>query len=176
MEKLDPNRENYSVQIIFPGPDDWQVLRDIKINSIKEEDIAFADADPELKKYLDRQEESWKDNLSRADRLFVFAKKGENWVGMVSAIIDQDQKSALVQHMYVQKIHRGENIGEKLLQSLLEKFKQKGIEVVRLEVLETQLPAINLYHKLGFNNVRVSSQTAERGDQKYNEIEMELKF
>ena len=48
---------------------------------------------------------------------------------------------------------RGKGIGEKLLNYLIEKYKDSDIKNITLEVKEDNIVAINLYKKYGFKNV-----------------------
>jgi [ribosomal protein S18]-alanine N-acetyltransferase len=48
---------------------------------------------------------------------------------------------------------RRRGIGEKLLQEIEELFKQKGVKASALEVREDNVPAIELYRKLGYEKI-----------------------
>ena len=48
---------------------------------------------------------------------------------------------------------RGKGIGEKLLNYLIEKYKDSDIKNITLEVKEDNIAAINLYKKYGFKKV-----------------------
>lgn len=48
---------------------------------------------------------------------------------------------------------RGKGIGDKLLKYLIEKYKEKDIKNITLEVKEDNIKAINLYKKYGFKKV-----------------------
>ena len=53
----------------------------------------------------------------------------------------------------VDKEYRGQGLAKGLLKGLFEKAKEKGVEVLFLEVEEENLPAISLYKKLGFSQI-----------------------
>lgn len=56
-----------------------------------------------------------------------------------------------VVQMYVDEHYRGQNIGEKLLRSLIEQaFQLEGIEQLQLSVISGNQAAIKLYEKIGF--------------------------
>lgn len=158
-------------------PDDWEVLKDLKIESLGQEPLAFEDVEEGLKKYLDRTEEEWRDNLAgighSGKKITLFAKeeKENKYVGMVSALINGS--TATIQHMYVDNGYRGLKIGKKLLEELIAQLKKDTtINKIELQVLATQTAAINLYHSLGFKDIRTVK--AKRGEVEYDEIEMEL--
>lgn len=48
---------------------------------------------------------------------------------------------------------RGKGIGDKLLKYLIEKYKERDVKNITLEVKEDNIVAINLYKKYGFKNV-----------------------
>ena len=53
--------------------------------------------------------------------------------------------------MAVDMSHRKMGIGTKLLDTLLDHFRTTGIDLVILDVPAEQVPAVNLYKKLGFH-------------------------
>lgn len=176
--------EKPSIQIAELSPDDWQLLRDLKLKSLEEEMVAFEDPGEGKKKYLQRSEAEWRDILSGkmsggrpGESLHVFAKSGEQFVGMVSAIIPESQpeKIATIQHMYVDTNYRGYGAGKELLRGLIDKLKaRENIRKIVLQVITIQIPAIELYKSLGFTEVGRKENVQRRGDQTYSEIEMEL--
>lgn len=48
---------------------------------------------------------------------------------------------------------RGKGIGDKLLKYIIEKYKERDVKNITLEVKEDNIVAINLYKKYGFKNV-----------------------
>jgi len=49
--------------------------------------------------------------------------------------------------------YRRLGIGAKLIEVLLEEAKKQGLKVIVLDVYEKNLPALNLYRKMGFKEV-----------------------
>ena len=153
-----------NVEIIQLAPDDWMVLRDLKLQSLHEEQIAFGNPEQETKRYIERPGGDWRKILlgerlggKEGERVTVFAKVRGSYVGMVSSILttspDSGYKSALLQHMYVAKERRGQGIGKNLLVDLINKLGAKGVRTLNLEVAETQVAAINMYKDLGFGEI-----------------------
>lgn len=177
-------KEKLPIQIIELSPDDWRLFRDLKLHSLEEEPIAFEDSEEGKEKYLQRSESEWKGILSgkmsggrAGESLQIFAKSGQEIVGMASAIIPsaEQEKTATIQHVYVDRTYRGQNIGKELLQNLIEKLKSRGdLQKVKLQVVVTQLPAIELYKSLGFVEVGRREAGAERDGHVYDELEMVL--
>lgn len=170
--ELNPEVMDSRFTITELGPSDWKVLRDLKIKSLSQEKLAFEDVAEGREKYTRRTEQEWQDNFDK--KMFLFAKDASgDYVGMVCAITENG--IATVQHLYVDSDYRVLGIGKKLLQKLISKIKEdKDIHKIELQVLTTQLSAINLYHGLGFKEVKRTEKTAKRGAEEYDEIEMEL--
>ncbi len=174
-------KESPPVQIVELLPDAWRLLRDLKLGSLQEEPIAFEDPDEGREKYTTRTESEWRDVLSgkmtkgrRGESVQVFAKDGENAVGMVSAIIPESpERVATIQHMYVRSEYRGRHIGRELFEGLLNRLKQRGdLKKIELQVITSQAPAVEMYKSFGFKEV--GRKNVLRGGQEYEEFEMEL--
>ncbi len=58
-----------------------------------------------------------------------------------------------ITNVAVKPQHRKQGIGIKILEFLLNFSRTEGLEFVTLEVRESNLPAINLYKKMGFGEV-----------------------
>lgn len=170
--------QNHSeVKIVKLSPDDWYVLRDLKLRSLEQEPIAFEDYEQGKKRYLRRSEEEWRLRMTEdpRDGVTLYAQEGDEYVGMVNAL-RLDETSAIVQHMYVDsRGHRGKGIGRQLLTQLIDEIGKMGdIEKVYLAVVETQTAARNLYESIGFYEKRRGR--AKRGKEIFGEIDMELEL
>ena len=175
-------KEKPPIQIVELSPDEWQLFRNLKIRSLEKEPVAFEDPEEGREKYLQRSESEWRDILSgkmsggrAGESMQVFAKSGQEVVGMASAIIPaaRQEKTATVQHMYVDGSYRGQSIGRQLLLNLVEKLKSRDdLKKIELQVVVSQIPAIELYKSLGF--IEVGRREVSRHGQTYEEIEMEL--
>ena len=53
----------------------------------------------------------------------------------------------------VHPLYRGCGIGRRLLSNLIKKLFDDGVEVIRLEVRDSNIPAYRLYESLGFRQV-----------------------
>lgn len=176
-----------AIRIVGLLPDQWAVLRDLKLRSLEQEPIAFAEPEEERAKYLQRSEEEWRAILSgkmsrgrEGETIMVFAEDNGRYIGMVSAIIPTGQSiqetKATIQHMYVDSQgYRGLGVGKQLLSVLLEKLKAHGnVKKTELSVVATQVAARKLYERTGFSTVRIVEGGAKRSHHVYDEIEMEL--
>ncbi|MBQ9103604.1 MAG: ribosomal protein S18-alanine N-acetyltransferase [Clostridia bacterium] len=60
-----------------------------------------------------------------------------------------------IETVFVLKEFRRKGIAESLINKMLEDVKSKGINRVLLEVRSSNIPAISLYKKLGFNEISI---------------------
>jgi len=58
-----------------------------------------------------------------------------------------------LKRMYIQPNYRRKGVGQNLVSLLCENAKHNGYRVMRLDTLDTMLPAISLYHHNGFYDV-----------------------
>jgi len=181
-DKLPTTQESLPIEIVELNPDQWEVLRDMKIKSLGREPVAFEDQEFGLKKYKERTEAVWREILQgkrtegkEGISITILAKVGDEYIGMVSVVANSNiSDTATIHHMYVDKDYRGRGIGKKLLQGIIEKIKKvNGIKKVELTVVDTQEPAIGLYRGLGFRDKK-EKEGVKRGGKDYQEINMEL--
>jgi len=185
MSELEVLFHKDNISVVRLKPNQWQTLRDLKIRSIVQDPLAFADPIPELDKYKNRSEEEWRSILSGkmsggrpGESIVLFAKDGQDDVGLITAIIPQQEgnyQMATVQHTFVDENHRRKGIGEELLRTLIEQLKQRSnIGEVELDVVVTQQAAIDLYKRLGFRSVGFTKEKAKRGEKEYDRYDMKL--
>ena len=58
-----------------------------------------------------------------------------------------------LKRMYIKPNYRKQGIGQKLVDMLLQRAKQNGYDIIRLDTLDTMLPAISLYRNNGFYTI-----------------------
>lgn len=171
------------VEILQVDPQDWHVYKALKEGSVRIEPIAFGDMETELKRYGEREEKEWKEIFSgklsggrAGESIHLFAQEGALIHGMLDAEIYEDagneMKTARFNHLYVEPDRRENGTGRKLLLSMIEKVKAKGVKKVRLSVVSTQEAAIKLYESLGFK--WVDTVDVKRGEETYPKFELEL--
>ncbi|WP_160112593.1 GNAT family N-acetyltransferase [Salicibibacter kimchii] len=77
--------------------------------------------------------------------------------------------------MYVAKDHRGTRLGQKLLEAVMEKVKERGLEQLQLSVIEENISARRLYESVGFQTYSIEKQAFKLGERYWNEYNM-VKF
>jgi ribosomal protein S18 acetylase RimI-like enzyme len=97
----------------------------------------------------------------------VFARAGEQLVGMIGAFFPQNEKSVgIIFGVYVVPEVRGKGISKQLMASLLHELKANpNIVTVKLSVNKGQLAAVKLYARFGFQIV--GEENVQLGDGNY---------
>ena len=127
--------------------DRWQDYRDIRLEALKNEPLAFSSSFEEEQSL---PETLWQQNINNV----LFAISDNKPVGMIGFFCNNHLKTKHVCEIYgvyVKKEHRGQGIGKQLMEAAIAEIKNlKGITKIRLEVNPTQKAAERLYRKLGF--------------------------
>jgi len=89
---------------------------------------------------------------------------GEELVGLVASYCNKpDGGKAFVTSVSVWPECQGQGIGGRLMQQCIEHVRGLGFVQILLEVDQRSLPAVALYHKLGFSTLRISGTTLIMG-------------
>ena len=109
-----------------------------------------------------KQETKIKNRIKSRKQLFLVATDQEKIVGLVDGyILDNDnhiKKVGYLDHLCVDKSYRGLGIANKLIDSFAEKMKNKNVSYLKLNAFKANVPAINLYEKLGFKEYSILYQ------------------
>ena len=108
-------------------------------------------------------------------RIFLVAQIGEKVVGYnmcriesgISNIKRDFAKKGHVISIAVLEDYRGMGIGQKLMEEGMKNVRECGASEIYLEVRQSNLPAIQLYRKLGFRAVRVLEGYYRDGENAY---------
>ncbi|WP_230398862.1 ribosomal protein S18-alanine N-acetyltransferase [Novisyntrophococcus fermenticellae] len=87
--------------------------------------------------------------LMREDAYFLVAVEGNHILGYCGVILTPPESD--ITNICVAQDFRRKGVARKLLEQLSSKLVQQGIREIHLEVRESNLPALTLYRKLGFN-------------------------
>lgn len=86
--------------------------------------------------------------LMREDTLFLVAEENGQILGYMGMMMVIDE--AEITNVSVSQTARRRGIGRLLVQTMLDKMKERGMLVVHLEVRKSNMPAITLYESFGF--------------------------
>lgn len=109
-------------------------------------------------------ENSFKDSLSREDTIFLVCEINENETGShiagyMGLYLSFDEAS--VTNVAVSPCFRKKGYGEALVAAAKKAAKGDGAECIFLEVRQSNVPAISLYKKLGFEELGIRKKFYE---------------
>jgi len=141
-------------------PDDWQALRDIRLEALRDAPTAFGST-YELE--VLRGEAHWRDRVARGGTFLAFVPEvsATEPAGLIGGY-QEDPVTVELVSMYVRPRARGRGVGEALVAAVIDWAGNRNAECVRLWVTETNAPARALYERCGF------ALTGERQPVPYN--------
>ena len=83
----------------------------------------------------------------------LVAELDGNVIGYVTCRLDLESKVGHISNMAVLPACQGRGLGKKLMQAALDQFRQKGMELARIETLEQNEVGSSFYPKTGFMEV-----------------------
>jgi GNAT superfamily N-acetyltransferase len=129
-------------------PDDWEALRDIRLEALRDAPTAFwSTYDQEAL----RDETHWRDRIDRGGIFLAFIPEvsASGPVGLAGGYRADPVTVELVS-MYVRPAARGRGVGEALVAIVIDWASKRNAESVHLWVTETNSHAHALYERLGF--------------------------
>ena len=94
-----------------------------------------------------------KQELENEKTTYVVAKENNEIVGFAGMMVFMDE--ATLNNIVVKKSCRGRGIGGELLEALIEVCADLNMKSFTLEVNVSNIPAIKLYEKFGFQNLGI---------------------
>lgn len=137
-------------------PEDWQLLRDVRLRALQEAPYAFLTRYEEASAYPD---ELWQERATPAERQTSFVlDAGERFDGLVSAFAADDPAAVYLVGMWVAPERRGGGAAGELVARVVEWARGRGAERVLLGVERENHRAARLYERCGF--VRLAARPA----------------
>ena len=155
-------------------PDAWAAYRAIRLEALQDEPHAFGASYADA---IAKPDAFWRSRLEQAqeqvDNWLLFARKGDQLVGMIGAFTQEDAHIAEIISVYVSPAARGHGVAQRLMAAILDELAGSAVvEKARLVVNIEQLPALSLYKRFGFEIV--AQEAAVLGDGKlHTEYAME---
>lgn len=148
----------------------WKYHRELRLESLKKDAIAFSSSYEEEKKL---SEAVWKKRTKNT----LFALSDGEPIGMIACVFNNKRKIrhiANVYGFYVKENYRYRGVGNKLIESALSLIKKnKGIIKINLTVNPKQKAAVKLYKKFGFKVVGKLRKDLLVNGKFYDELVME---
>lgn len=151
-------------------PNRWKEYRELRLESLRKDAIAFSSSYGEEKKL---SESEWE----RRTKNTLFALSDDKPIGMIACVFNNKRKIrhiANVYGFYVKENYRYRGVGNKLIKSALSLIKKnKDIIKIGLTVNPKQKAAVRLYKKFGFKVVGKLRKDLLVNSKFYDELVME---
>jgi len=136
------------VDVREAGPDDWEVLREVRLAALAEAPYAFGST---YAREVSFAEEQWRGRLlSRSVTFFAFAgATADAKPAGLAGVYEEDGVADLVS-MWVRPAARGHGVGEALIMAAAGWAKTHEHETLYLWVTESNAAARKLYERSGF--------------------------
>jgi GNAT superfamily N-acetyltransferase len=133
-------------EIIKLLPSEAMRFKSIRLRSLKDSPDAFG---TRFETAATWDEHNW---VSQVEKLNTFIASSEGIdVGVARSAKDEnDPKTAWIISMWVAPEARGKKVASKLLQAIIEWAKKENLNSLKLDVVDSNKPAISLYENHGF--------------------------
>jgi GNAT superfamily N-acetyltransferase len=128
--------------------DDWQALRDIRLEALRDAPAAFGSI---YEQEALRGEEHWRGRIARGGTFLAFIPElnPAEPVGLIGGY-QEDPVTVELVSMYVRPRARGHGVGEALVATVIDWASARNATSVHLWVTETNYHARALYDRCGF--------------------------
>lgn len=141
------NREHDTVVLIREvAPDDWQLLRDIRLTALLDAPSAFGSS---YEREAGFTEADWRERIETGAVNFLAYLPEVSPAGLAGSFEDRPGVAELVA-MWVAPAARGRGTGEALIDAVVNWAKNHDYREVHLWVTESNVPARGLYERCGF--------------------------
>ena len=107
--------------------------------------------DAMIQSYMDRQEMYlYMDGKNIAAMAAITMYQGEDYHEMIWGLNLKDDEVASLHIFAVASEYQGKGISKKMMEDIISMVKKNGKKAIRLDALESNIPARHLYEKLGF--------------------------
>lgn len=164
------------MEIIKLSPEDWEKYKNIRLEALQKDGLAFG---PSYEEEAKKKDEEWKATLEKDDSYLFFAEENGEIVGMAAAYQEEGEKVhhvAYVWGVYVREAFRGKGIGKKIMETLLGELKENNVVKANLNVNTIQSGAVKIYESLGFRIIGTAHKEMKIDGKFYDEYLMEKIF
>lgn len=141
-----------SVEIRRVRPDEWQVLRSLRLRALADAPMAFGST---LAGEQRRPEAEWRARAERGaageDRATYIVERESRPVGMATGLlVEDDPTSAMLVGVWIDPMVRGQGVGVALVETVMTWARGQGRRRLELWATESNAPAVRLYERMGF--------------------------
>ncbi len=159
-----------NIQIRKLTRSDWKIFKEIRLQMLKEEPQAFARTYEEM---VNISDDEWMEKTEN-DKAGIFAVWVNGKLAGANGYFYPENSIVEIWGMFIRKEFRGIGLGKKLMQEIENEIrKDKNVKLIRIEVTTTQIPAWELYKKLGFLEVGRKIGATKFNSELYDDIILE---
>jgi ribosomal protein S18 acetylase RimI-like enzyme len=164
---------NSNVAIRAVRANEWLRVRDIRLRALEESPDAFGAAFADERSLPDRVWIERTESSARREESAAFlAETTDGWIGFVMARLDdEDRTRAGMFGLWVDPASRATGVGLALTEAVIEWARARGASTLALWVVASNLAAIELYRRVGFDETGNSMPMPRKPD--LREIRME---
>ncbi len=149
--QITENKEDLNIKIEIAKEKDWENCKKIWQEAMDKEPQAYWVTKESKEREQQKTEEEWRNELNNPNSIIMLTKNNEIAVGTNQALLKAGTSDQWgLRRIYLNKDFRGKGLGEKMFHSILEEIKKRGGKKARLNVVDTQKAAKELYEKNGF--------------------------
>jgi ribosomal protein S18 acetylase RimI-like enzyme len=137
------------VEIAALGPEDWELLREIRLRALREAPYAFGSRYDD---WVDAPESRWRDRVASVP-LNLVARRGDELFGMASGSFEGEDGVWLIS-MWVDPATRRSGVGTALVRAVVDWAATRGRSTYLL-VRSDNAPAIAAYTRAGFDDLGI---------------------
>jgi len=126
--------------------DDWQALRDIRLEALRDAPTAFGST---YEREALRDAAHWRGRIARGGTFLAYIPEVSEPAGLIGGY-QEDPVTVELVSMYVRPRARGRGVGEALVATVVNWAGQRSASSVHLWVTETNSHARALYERCGF--------------------------
>jgi L-amino acid N-acyltransferase YncA len=136
------------MEILTLGPDDWEPLRSVRLEALRDAEAAFVSSVDEALS----SEGEWRSRFENS--IWVVARDGDDMVGLARSlrVADRPVSERHVESVWVARRHRRSGITRALVQQLAELERRDGVTELRVWVIQGNDSARRVYERLGFES------------------------
>lgn len=136
-----------TIEIRKIHPDEWQMLRSVRLRSLQESPEAFSSS---LTKEQAFEDKLWRQRAAGVGSCTVLALDDGNPFGMAVGLADNASDCGFLVSMWVAGNQRRGGTGKRLVQKVKEWTHQQQMNVLMLGVRDNNIPARRFFYRCGF--------------------------
>ena len=131
--------------------DDLENYKTVRLRALQESPTAFASTYAEASQFSDEEWSNRVDECMRVGSTAFLAFDERDACGIIrGSPDDSDPRIGWLESMWITPWHRRQGVGSKLVRHVIDWAKELGLRELKLEVTDTNEPAIQLYKRCGF--------------------------